>query len=199
MTWNVNSTYKYILVYITLGLRRITKKNALSRLRIKLMRIVRSQERVTCTTKSFQGMKRWFVIIQLFLGWDKVQNKRRNSIHEINYSTKSIWPIVKRKIRIMNHRQSTFYNLPMLPLSNTILLRGIRARELMLDPMLQKKKRLKLLLTNSPPPSDLKVLILALNWVSTKDLKCKNTLNTLGLLFNKNNQVKWVKLSTKIT
>ena len=54
-------------------------------------------------------------------------------------------------------------------------------------------------LTNSPPPLVLKVLILVLNWFSTRDLKWTNTLKTSDFCLSKNSHVKQVKSSTNIT
>ena len=123
---------------------------------------------------------------QLFPRRFKLKNIRWNSIDQMCGNAKSITPIGGWKPRLMEHRKVTLNNLFVFPLSNTILLRGVRTRQLMLNAIIQTKG-LKMIMVYSPLPLDLRVLILDLNWFSTRALKCRNIVNTSDLCLRRNN------------
>ena len=64
-------------------------------------------------------------------------------------NAKSITPIGGWKPRLMEHRKVTYNNLFVFPLSNAILLRGVRTRQLMLNAIIQTKG-LKMIMVLTP-------------------------------------------------
>ena len=55
MTRSVETIRFWIKTKITLGISSIAKKNTLSGAKVKFVRIIRTQERITRTTKNFEG------------------------------------------------------------------------------------------------------------------------------------------------
>ena len=68
-----------------------------------------------------------------------LQDCRRQSVDKVNSSGEGLWPVRFRDRGLSKEGKPKFDNMSMLPLNNTILLRGVRAGNSVNDAIFIKK------------------------------------------------------------